>query len=210
MSEMDFDFGAEFAAFGDDLKGTAYDGDYTMRVSKAKPSRTQKGKMQIQLTLAFQGGPLGAKGKTVDDRLVWSPESEVAAKIFAQTLRTLGAPQEWIMQAKPSPQQICDQITGAVVECKLSPDEWNGQPRTKISYRKALSTNAIPGGAIATTPGISSAAASAVSLDDETADTPAAAPVKAKAEVKEPVTVGASTPATAAPESPANADDPWA
>jgi hypothetical protein len=205
MSEMDFDFGAEYAAFGDDLKGTSYDGDYTMRVSKVKPSRTQKGKMQFQLTLAFVGGPLGAKGKTVDDRMVWSPESEVAAKIFAQTLNTLGAPQDWIMSAKPTPQQIADQITGTVVECKLSPDEWNNQPRTKVSYRKRVSGNAIPGG----TPGGTSqtagkSAAAAVSLDEEVPSTPA----KAEEPAKEPVTVGASTPAAASSEAPD--DNPWA
>lgn len=195
MSEMDFDFGAEYAAFGDDLKGTAYDGDYTLRVSKVKVGKTQKGKMQFQLTLAFVGGPLGAKGKTVDDRLIWSPESDVAARIFSQTLRTLGAPQEWIMTARPTPQQIADQITGAVVECKLSPDEWNNQPRTKISYRRAVSTNAIPGGA---SPTATPSAATAATLDDDGDDDPAVDTVTG--EVKQP----------AVAVSAASAADPWA
>lgn len=198
MSDMDFDFGAEFEAFGDDLKGTSYDGDYTMKVVAAKPSRTQKGKMQLIVTLAFQGGPLGAKGKTVDDRKVWSPESEVAAKIFAQDLRILGAPQEWIMSARPTPQQICDQIMGSVVEVKLVPDEWNGQPRTNVRYRKTVSAKPTSGGGSATA---SAAASSAVSLDDDEPAEPAA-----KAPKKEPATVGAMSAAEAAE---GDDSDPW-
>jgi len=173
MSE--FDFGAEYAAFGDDLKGTAYEGEYTMRVVKAKSSQTQKGKQQFLLNLAFTEGPLAAKGKTVDDRLVWSPESDVAARIFAQSLRILGATQEWIMAERPSPEQIAERITGAVVKVKLSKGEFNGQPQTNVNYRQSVSVKDGPSAP-------TGAAAAAVSLDDEPATPAAAAKAAATAE----------------------------
>ena len=83
MNDMDFDFGAEFAAFGDDLKGASYEGEYEMKVKKATAGKTQKGKMKIALTLVFTSGPYAAKGKEVNDNLYWSPENDTAARIFA-------------------------------------------------------------------------------------------------------------------------------
>jgi len=186
MSE--FDFGAEFASFGDDIKGTSYEGEYEMLVKDMKPGTSAKGKQMFTVTLAFQGGPLGAKNKTLDDRHYWSPENETAAKIFAATLRTLGAPQEWILSERPTPQQIADRCKGNVVSVRLKPDEFNGQPTTRVSYIKLVSAS---GGSPATA---KSKAAAAVSLDDED-DTPA----PAAAEAKEPVGVAAGT-----------SEDPWA
>jgi hypothetical protein len=177
----DFSFADEFASFGDDLKGVAYEGDHQMRVRKAEAGATAKGKQKFTLTLEFAGGP--NKGKTIVDNLVWSPESEIAAKIFAQNLRVLGAPQEWIMQTKPSPEDIAEQITGTVFDARLKPDEFNGQPQTRVSYRKTISL----GNPVA---GVKSAAASAaVSLDDE-----------APAAVQEPVGAVAG----------GGSDNPWA
>lgn len=161
----DFDFASEFAAFGDDLKGVAYEGDHVLRVKKAEAGTTAKGKQKFTLTLEFAGGP--NNGKTIPDNLVWSPESEIAAKIFAQNLRVLGAPQEWIMQAKPSPEEIAEQITGTVFEARLKADEFNGQPQTRVNYKKTVT----PGNPVQ---GVKSAkAAAAVSLDE---DAPVGAP----------------------------------
>jgi hypothetical protein len=202
MSDMDFDFGAEFAAFGDDLKGTSYEGEYEMRVKKATPGRTQKGKMRITVTLVFTSGPYAAKGKEIVDNHIWSPESDTAAKIFAQNLRILGAPQDWIMSTRPTPQQICDQITNNVVGVRLRPDEFNGQPTTRVSYLKSVQIKSLGSGQGGTVAGTGSATA-AVSLDDATADEAPAQPVvpadvdETTGEVKEPAPVGA-------------AEDPWA
>ncbi|HEX8321693.1 hypothetical protein [Longimicrobium sp.] len=200
MSDNDFSFADEFKSFGDELNGVAYTGDYTMKVTKAKASKTAKGKQQFVVTLAFQGGPLGAKGKTVDNRLVWSPESEVAARIFAQSLRVLGAPQDWIMSAKPTPDQIAEQMVGAVVEVNLKAGEFNGQPQTNVNYRKSVSVNPLgggQGGAVKTT---SASAAAAVSLEDETADEQV--DTTTGEVIQEPATAGAGAPGSAG--------NPWA
>lgn len=162
-----FDFGAEYASFGDDLKVTAYEGEFTMIVKKVTPGTSPKGKQMFTVTLAFQDGVHAAKGRTVTDRLYWSPESETAARIFAENLAKMGATQSWIMKDRPTPEQIAEQMTGAVIECKLTAGEFNGQPQTRVSYRKTVSAKAA-GGKSAT-------AAAAVTLDDEPADEPAAA-----------------------------------
>jgi len=210
MSE--FDFGAEFAAFGDDLKGVSYEGEHEMRVTKAVAGTTAKGKQQFTLTLAFTGGVYGAKGKTITDRLIWSPESDVAARIFSQNLRCLGATQEWIMQTRPTPDQIAEQITGAVFLAALKPDEFNNQPTTRVNYRKSVSVKPTTG-----VKNVSAAAAAAVSLDDETSEeqaaaapdnvaTPtAAAPADTPAEA-----VGAGVGTGSEPAPAAAGSDPWA
>lgn len=195
MSE--FDFGTEYAAFGDDLKGTAYEGDYEMLIKQAKPGTSGKGKQMFTITLAFQGGPLGAKGKTVEDRLYWSPENETAAKIFANSLRMMGASQEWIMAERPTPQQIADRITGNVVAVRLKPDEFNGQPQTRVNYQKLVKANG-PAGPVG-----SKAQAQAVSLDDDTDTVASTTAAKEPAEeAKEPATAGASAGAS-------GGSDPW-
>jgi hypothetical protein len=200
MSDMDFDFGAEFAAFGDDLKGTSYEGEHEMRVKKATAGRTQKGKMKIGLTLVFTSGPYAVKNKEIQDNLYWSPENDTAARIFAQNLRTLGAPQDWVMSTRPTPGQICDQITNNVVKVRLKPDTFNGQPTTRVSYLETVQAKALGGGQGGTV-ATGTAPAGAVSLDDDDADPGVDTTT---GEVKEPVTVGAGTPAPAADE------DPWA
>lgn len=189
MSE--FDFGAEYAAFGDDLKGVAYDGEYVMVVQKVVAGTSPKGKQMFTVTLAFKDGVYAAKGKTVTDKLYWSPESDTAARIFAQNLKVMGATQEWVMKARPTPEQIAEQLTGAVVDVKLTAGEFNGQPQTRVNYRKTISAKAT-GGVIT-----SASAAAAVSLDDEPAAPAApAAPASPVAEV--------------AAEVAASSDDPWA
>jgi hypothetical protein len=205
MSE--FDFGAEYAAFGDDLKGVSFEGEYDMVVQKAVAGTTQKGKQQFTLTLGFTSGPYKAKNKTVIDRLIWSPESDVAARIFSSSLKILGASHEWIMSARPSPAQIAERITGTVVSVRLRPDEFNGQPTTRVSYLSSVSVK--DGGNAG-----AAKAAKAVSLEDESAPdtvvTPtAAAPAddessvdKATGEVKEPATAGAGASS--------GTENPWA
>jgi hypothetical protein len=193
MSDNEFDFGAEFAAFGDELKGVAYEGEYQMRVQNMKPGMSPKGKAMFRVTLAFTSGPYKAKGKTVDDALYWSPESDTAARIFAANLKVLGAPQEWIMSERPSPQQIAQRCIGNVIDVRLRPDEFNGQPTTRVSYQRLVSASAT------SQTGKATAQATAVSLDDEEDAAAAAAgdPDEADVdtvtgEVKEPATVGAA------------------
>lgn len=207
MSE--FDFGAEYAAFGDDLKGTSYEGEYDMVVQKAVAGTTQKGKQQFTLTLGFTGGPYKSKGKTIIDRLIWSPESDVAARIFSSSLKTLGASHEWIMANRPTPEQIAARITGAVVSVRLKPDEFNGQATTRVSYVKSVNVKSGDNAeSVATSSKAASGPAKAVSLDEATAEPAAAAPAaesepdvdKTTGEVKEPATAGAG----------AAAENPWA
>jgi hypothetical protein len=192
MSE--FDFGAEYAAFGDDLKGVAYEGEYEMLVQAMKPGTNQKGKAMFTVTLAFTSGPLKAKNKTLDDKLYWSPENDVAARIFAQNLRVLGAPQEWIMSDRPTPQEIADRCVGNVVAVKLSKGEFNGQPQTRVNYQKTVKVSGGP------KVSASSAQAAAVTLED---DEDAATTVAAADEAKEPATVGAGA------ASNGTGTDPW-
>lgn len=159
----DFDFGAEYAAFGDDLKGAAYEGTYTMQVKNMQPGTTGKGKAMFTVTLAFTDGPLKAKNKTVVDKLYWSPESDQSARIFAAALRIMGASQEWIMADRPSALEIAQRCIGNLVEVNLKPDEFNGQPTTRVNYRKTVSS----GGGAAPAGSKSTAAAQAVSLDED-------------------------------------------
>jgi hypothetical protein len=178
MSE--FDFASEYEAFGDDLKGVAYNGDYDMLVTKMKYGTTAKGKAMFTVTLAFTSGPYKAKGKTLDDRLYWSPENETAARIFSQALRVLGASQEWIMAERPTPEQIAERCVGNVVSVRLKEDEFNNQKTTRVTYQKTVSSNQAAAAATGGN-GAPPSAAQAVSLDDDDddADTPTGEPVTA-------------------------------
>jgi hypothetical protein len=196
MSE--FDFGAEYASFGDDLKGVAYEGDFEMLVTKMKHGTSPKGKAMFTVTLAFTSGPLKAKNKTIDDRLYWSPENDTAARIFAQNLRVLGAPQEWIMSDRPTPEQIAERCVGNVVAVKLKKDEFNGQPQTRVNYQKTVKASGGP------SVSASSAQAQAATLDDDDEDAAAATSESAVQEPKEPASVGAG-----ATGGSTGGSDPW-
>jgi hypothetical protein len=198
MSE--FDFGAEYAAFGDDLKGVSFDGEYDMLVKKVTPGTSPKGKQMFTVTLAFTSGPNKAKDRTVSDRLYWSPESETAARIFAANLKVMGASQEWVMANRPSPQEIADRMTGTIVSVRLKPDEFNGQATTRVNYLKTVSAKSGDNAAAAST--AKAEKVKAVTLDDP--DESTAAPSEegvdtATGEVKEPATAGAGA-----------SENPWA
>lgn len=187
MSE--FDFASEYAAFGDDLKGVSFEGEYDMVVQKVVAGTSPKGKQMFTVTLGFTSGPNKTKNRTVQDRLYWSPESDTAARIFAANLKVMGASQEWVMATKPSPDQIAERMTGTVVQVRLKPDEFNGQATTRVSYLKTVSAKSGDNAAAAST--AKPAKAQAVKLDD---DEPAAptAPAEEQDEdaAKEPATVG--------------------
>lgn len=146
MSDDDgFSLAEEMAAFGDELMGKAYPAaEYDMLVRKATAAKTGGGKHCIKVILEFIGGPL--KGKTVPDQLNWSPESDIAARIFAQGVAKMGATQEWIKQNKPSMAQMAGRIQGAKVHVKLTEDDWNGMPRNRVAYMSTISLGGGGGG----------------------------------------------------------------
>jgi hypothetical protein len=202
MSESEFDFAAEYAAFGDDLKGVAFDGEYDMVVQKCVPGTSPKGKRMFTVTLAFTSGPNKAKGRTVSDRLYWSPESDTAAKIFSASLKTMGASHEWILSTRPTPEQIAERMTGTIVSVRLKPDEFNGQATTRVSYLKTVSAKSGDNAAAASAPA-KAEKAKAVKLDDDEPAAPATEEEdvdKATGQVKEPATAGAG----------ADSSNPWA
>lgn len=201
----EFDFGAEYEAFGDDLKGVTFDGEYDMVVQKAVAGTSPKGKQMFTVTLAFTAGPNKVKSRTVSDRLYWSPESDTAARIFSASLKTMGASHEWILSARPTPAQIAERMTGTIVSVRLKPDEFNGQATTRVSYLKTVSAKSGDNAAAASAPAAKAEKAKAVKLDDDEPATPAAPAAeeenvdKATGEVKEPVTAGAGA-----------SENPWA
>jgi len=209
VSDDSFSLADEFESFGDELMGKSYEGrDIQMVVVKCETGTSAKGKHFIRPTLQFDGGP--NSGKQVVDSLYWSPQSETAVRIFSQSLNVLGASPEWVKSEKPSMQQIAEKIKGATVIVNLTKDEFNGQPQTRVNYRKAVSA----GGAGGSTGGgggaASASAAAAVSLDD---DEPAAGVGTPVAAVVPESSVPAPTPATTvaevAPEAPSTDASPW-
>lgn len=140
-----FSLAQEMAAFGDELLGKAYpSGEYDMLVRKAVPAKTGGGKHCVKVTLEFIGGPL--KGKTVPDQLNWSPESDIAARIFAQAVAKMGADQPWIKANNPTMAQLAAKVQGAKVHVKLTEDDWNGMPRNKVAYLTTISLGGGGGG----------------------------------------------------------------
>lgn len=128
-----FSLADEMAAFGDELMGKAYpEGEYDMLVKKATAAKTGGGKHCIKVVMEFTGGKY--KGKTVPDQLNWSPESDIAARIFATAVAKMGATQEWIKANKPSMAATAAKIQGSKVHVKLTQDDWNGSPRNRVAY----------------------------------------------------------------------------
>lgn len=147
MSDDDdtFSFADEYNSFGDELTGKAYPkGSYEMRVKNMVPKVTSGQKRSFVVTLEFTKGP--HRGKTVTEQMTWSPESDVAARIFAQGLKIMGASQDWIKTNKPTPQQIANQCIGSLVEVVLTEDTWQGQDRNRVRFNKNLGKAApVPG-----------------------------------------------------------------
>ena len=134
----DYNLAADYAALGDDLMpGILPDGNYVGVVKRAVPGQTQNGKGKIVVTLEVIEGPQA--GREATEQLTWSPESEVARRIFSTALAIMGAPPEWVLEAQASFTDVAERITGAVVEFNAKEDEWNGQPRNRINFRKAVS-----------------------------------------------------------------------
>jgi hypothetical protein len=143
MSDDDdgFSLKEEMAAFGDELLGKAYPtGEYDMVVAKSAAAKTGGGKHCIKVVLKFVGGKY--KDKTVPDQLNWSPESDIAARIFAQGIAKMGATQEWIKANSPSMAQVAAKLQGAKVHVKLTEDDWNGMPRNRVAYMSTISLGA--------------------------------------------------------------------
>lgn len=131
----------EMAAFGDELMGKAYpNGEYDVLVKRATAAKSGTGKACLKVSLQIQGGKYD--GKTVPDQLTWSPESEVAARIFATGVSKMGADPSWIKSTNASMAQVAARIQGAKVHVKLSEDSFNGIPRNRVAYTKLIS----PGG----------------------------------------------------------------
>lgn len=181
----EFSLGDEYDAYGDDLKGRAFPkGTYEMRVASAVPKTTSTGKQAIVVNLEFTKGPY--RGKKVPEQMTWSPENEVAARIFANSLAMMGATTEWIRATKPKMEQICARITGQLVEVDLTEDEWQGQERNRVRFKKNLGK---PAGAATPTLGDPTPAAAAAPLlgadeeatvlsDEDPLDAPVDEPVK--------------------------------
>ena len=137
-----FDLAAEYEALGDAIlpqiipAGT----DYVGTVVKCTAKQSNKGKLQINVTLRVDEGPNA--GKTSTQSLYFSPESPVAARIFRGNLATLGATPEWLAETHASPTDIAAKIEGAVISFNAKVRQYNGEDQNDFSFRKLLS----PGG----------------------------------------------------------------
>lgn len=145
MSDFMFDLAADYEAYGDTLVPKILsNGKYNVEVKRAVPGQTNAGKPKIVVTLEVTDGP--DAGQQVTEQLTWSPESEVAARIFSGALATMGATPDWIKTTRPSFPEIAERLIGARVEITAKEDEWNGQPRNRVNFVKSLGTAPSAGG----------------------------------------------------------------
>jgi len=146
VSDGEFSFADEFEAFGEELEGKPLPkGEYEMVVVKSTAAITAGGKQCFKVVLEAMNGP--QQGRQVSEQLTWSPENSVAARIFAQGLKAMGAPQEWIKSERPTADQIAAQMLGQKILVGLDEDEYLGQPRNRVRFRKNLGVDsAISGG----------------------------------------------------------------
>jgi len=137
MSDGEFSFADEFEAFGEELEGKPLPkGEYEMVVVKSTAAITQGGKQCFKVVLEAMNGP--QQGRQVSEQLTWSPENSVAARIFAQGLKAMGASQEWIKSERPTADQIAAHMLGQKILVGLDEDEYLGQPRNRVRFRKNL------------------------------------------------------------------------
>ncbi len=137
MSSEEFSFADEFEALGEELDGKPLPkGDYDMVVSRAEAAITSGGKQCFKVTLEVMSGP--EKGKSVFEQLTWSPESAVAARIFAQGLKVMGATQEWIKETHPTPAQIAAEMLGQQVAVAIDIQAYMGEDRNRVRFKRNL------------------------------------------------------------------------
>lgn len=132
-----FDFASAYQQNAEAIQGDVLpEGEYDVEVKSAKSITTTGGKPAIRLQLAVIGGPNA--GRTLPDQLTWSPESEVAMRIFRQSLEMLGATKDWVVQTGATGDQIAEKVVGARATIFAKVGEFNGQPRNNVNYKKLL------------------------------------------------------------------------
>lgn len=132
-----FNFADAYQQNSDALAGDVLpEGEYTIVVKSAKAVETTSGKAAIRMQLEVAEGPYA--GRTLPDQLTWSPESDVAMRIFSQSLAVLGASNEWIVTTQADGDMIAARVTGAKATVGVKISEWNGQDRNNVNYKKRL------------------------------------------------------------------------
>lgn len=92
----------------------------TICVEHASACITTGGKLAFDLALS---GPAGESS----ERMVWSPESPINARRFAERLAVLGASTQWILAERPSPEQVAARLVGAEITIAAD-DDWAPAP----------------------------------------------------------------------------------
>lgn len=139
-----FDFASAYQQNSDAIQGEVLpEGEYDIEVTSAKSITTAGGKPAIRMQLMVVSGP--SAGRTVPDQLTWSPESEVAMRIFRQSLDVLGATKDWIVATGATGDQIADKVVGARATIFAKVGEFNGQARNNVNYKKGLAGGNVGG-----------------------------------------------------------------
>ncbi|MGV1079710.1 MAG: DUF669 domain-containing protein [Candidatus Nanopelagicales bacterium] len=136
----DYDLAADYASLGEELAPPLLpNGPYNAVVKRAVPGTTAAGKGRIVVTCEILDGPYA--GREIVQQLTWSPESEVARRIFRQALAVLGASHEWVLQTSANMATVAERITGAHAQIQVSEKSFNGEPRNEVNFRKPLPTS---------------------------------------------------------------------
>jgi hypothetical protein len=132
-----YDYASVLSQFKDVFQGdTLPEGEYDAKVKSVTEVTTAKGKQAFKITLEIMGGPHA--GRTLLNQLTFSPESDIAVRIFGQSMATLGASPDWIMSNRATGAMIIEKITGTTVRIQNSHREFNGQPRNEVRYLRRL------------------------------------------------------------------------
>lgn len=138
---MTFNLWEDYEALGDTLIPKILpNGKYTAVVKRAVAGTTNNGKGKIVVTLEVVEGP--EAGSEVVEQLTWSPESDTAARIMSGALAVMGATPEWVRENRADLSDVADYVIGSLVEISTKEDEWNGQPRNRVSFLKNLGQSA--------------------------------------------------------------------
>ena len=138
--------------------------DYDFVVSKCEFKPTSQGKAMWKLQCQVQNGPYAKR--LVFDNLVLSPESSMALGFFWHTLAALGIPKAWVVENKPSNEQLEQMMVGRPFRAKVGQKTYQGKAGNEIKEYYLPMGAAAP--AAAPTTAAAAAPAPAASVPDVT------------------------------------------
>lgn len=125
-------------AAGDDGKTRVPDGWYDIEVKSTTVGMTSKGDPKVGARMVVENGPY-AGGSIFKDFII-SKDNTTSQKILVEHLGALGITRDYLIQHRPTDEQLAELLKGRRASVLLATREWNGKEYDDVKAIKPSST----------------------------------------------------------------------